>query len=148
MSTDLQPAAEALDAPPPLSIDEVYDRIDRLGEEIAAAELLIDNRAKQIAELHTQAARLVAAREERLHSGTVSALTPMERRVSAYLRSPMTAGEIARELWISVNTVKTHMKNIYSKLGAKTRAEAVAKLVEGARLPAPEADKDAPEADA
>jgi LuxR family maltose regulon positive regulatory protein len=32
--------------------------------------------------------------------------------------------EIARELVVSTNTIKTHVKNIYRKLGVSTREEA------------------------
>ncbi len=37
----------------------------------------------------------------------------------------LTAGEIAENLGISVNTVKAHMRSIYRKLGAARRREAV-----------------------
>ena len=35
--------------------------------------------------------------------------------------------EIARELYLSVNTVKTHIKHVLRKLRASSRAEAVAR---------------------
>jgi LuxR family maltose regulon positive regulatory protein len=37
----------------------------------------------------------------------------------------MTADELARELIISVNTVRTHLKSIYGKLDVHTRHQAV-----------------------
>ena len=37
----------------------------------------------------------------------------------------LTAREIARELYLSVNTVKTHQRHLYQKLGACSRTEAV-----------------------
>ena len=36
-----------------------------------------------------------------------------------YLPTNMTRPEIARELYVSINTVNTHIRNIYSKLGAQ-----------------------------
>jgi LuxR family maltose regulon positive regulatory protein len=37
----------------------------------------------------------------------------------------MTRPEIARELYVSINTVNTHIRNIYSKLAARDRSSAV-----------------------
>ena len=42
-----------------------------------------------------------------------------------YLPTNLTAPEIARELSISPNTAKTHIRHVYAKLGAHYRAEAV-----------------------
>jgi LuxR family maltose regulon positive regulatory protein len=42
----------------------------------------------------------------------------------------LTAADLARELFISVNTVRTHMKNLYSKLGVHSRHEAVVRASE------------------
>jgi LuxR family maltose regulon positive regulatory protein len=39
----------------------------------------------------------------------------------------LSAPEIAAELSLSVNTVRTHMRHLYEKLGAHRRAEAVAR---------------------
>ena len=52
-------------------------------------------------------------------------LTKSERRVLHYLPTRLAAHEIGRELYVSVNTVKTHMRRLYSKLGVHTRREAV-----------------------
>ncbi|MEV7827175.1 helix-turn-helix transcriptional regulator [Microbacterium enclense] len=40
----------------------------------------------------------------------------------------MSLGEIARERGVSLNTVKSHVRSIYQKLGVRTRAEAVERL--------------------
>ena len=50
-----------------------------------------------------------------------------EQVVLRYLRGPMSNDEIAARLYVSVNTIKTHLKNIYRKLGANRRREAVRK---------------------
>jgi LuxR family transcriptional regulator, maltose regulon positive regulatory protein len=52
-------------------------------------------------------------------------LSPSELRVLRYLPTNMTRPEIARELYVSVNTVNTHIRNIYAKLGARGRSSAV-----------------------
>ncbi|GAB3098631.1 LuxR C-terminal-related transcriptional regulator [Isoptericola nanjingensis] len=52
-------------------------------------------------------------------------LTARERTVLVYLRSPMTTTEIAQALFVSSNTVKTHLRAIYRKLGAAGRRDAV-----------------------
>jgi LuxR family maltose regulon positive regulatory protein len=52
-------------------------------------------------------------------------LSPSELRVLRYLPTNLTRPEIAGELYVSVNTVNTHIRNIYSKLGARDRSSAV-----------------------
>ena len=44
-----------------------------------------------------------------------------------YLPTHLSAPEIASALSVSTSTVKTHMRNVYAKLGAHSRAEAVAR---------------------
>jgi LuxR family maltose regulon positive regulatory protein len=53
-------------------------------------------------------------------------LTKSEVRVLRYLPTHLTAPEIATELSVSTATVKTHLRNLYAKLGTHSRAEAVA----------------------
>ena len=55
----------------------------------------------------------------------VEPLSPRERAVLRYLPTMMSNQEIAAELFVSVNTVKTHLKAIYRKLDVQDRREAV-----------------------
>lgn len=52
-------------------------------------------------------------------------LTQSEARVLRYLPTHMGTPEIAAELYISANTVRTHQRHLYRKLGAHSRHEAV-----------------------
>jgi LuxR family maltose regulon positive regulatory protein len=52
-------------------------------------------------------------------------LSPSELRVLRYLPTNLTRPEIAEQLYVSINTVNTHIRNIYSKLGARDRSSAV-----------------------
>jgi LuxR family transcriptional regulator, maltose regulon positive regulatory protein len=52
-------------------------------------------------------------------------LSHAEARVLRYLPTKLSAPEIADELYLSVNTVKTHMRHLYDKLGVHRRHEAV-----------------------
>jgi LuxR family transcriptional regulator, maltose regulon positive regulatory protein len=53
------------------------------------------------------------------------ALTERERTLLRYVATSMSYSEIAAELYISVNTVKTHVKSIIRKFHASSRAEAI-----------------------
>jgi LuxR family maltose regulon positive regulatory protein len=52
-------------------------------------------------------------------------LSDSETRVLRYLPTHLSAPEIGAELSVSTSTVKTHMRNLYAKLGVHSRAEAV-----------------------
>jgi LuxR family maltose regulon positive regulatory protein len=52
-------------------------------------------------------------------------LTDSETRVLRYLPTNLSAPEIAGQLSVSVNTVRTHMRHVYEKLGAHRRTSAV-----------------------
>jgi len=55
----------------------------------------------------------------------IEQLSPTELRVLRYLPTNLSRPEIARELSVSVNTVNTHIRNIYAKLQAQDRSSAV-----------------------
>jgi DNA-binding CsgD family transcriptional regulator len=55
----------------------------------------------------------------------VEELTDREREVLVLLSTGRTNGELARDLYIAVGTVKSHVNSICRKLGARNRTEAV-----------------------
>jgi LuxR family transcriptional regulator, maltose regulon positive regulatory protein len=52
-------------------------------------------------------------------------ITESERRVLRYLPTNLSAPEIARELSVSVSTIRTHMRHLFAKLDVHRRTEAV-----------------------
>jgi len=68
-------------------------------------------------------------------SALVEPLTARELQILTLLREPIWPKEIARQLDISYLTVKRHLLNIYGKLDAHTRWEAVNKAIELGILP-------------
>ncbi len=59
------------------------------------------------------------------HSGLPERLSDREREVLRLLGTDMSGPEIARQLVVSLNTVRTHTKSIYTKLGVNNRRSAV-----------------------
>jgi LuxR family transcriptional regulator, maltose regulon positive regulatory protein len=57
-------------------------------------------------------------------------LTDRECEVLRFLPTHLSAAEIGKELFLSVHTVKMHMRNLYAKLGVHRRADAVARARE------------------
>jgi LuxR family maltose regulon positive regulatory protein len=93
-------------------------------------------------------AALLSELRERLGAGTscrlsaapepvplVEAVTERELAVLAELPSMRSNEEIAAELFVSVNTVKSHLKHAYRKLGVANRRDAVARSRELGLIP-------------
>ena len=66
-----------------------------------------------------------AAAHEKVPLGKLDHLTDRELLILRYLPTMLKASEIADDLYLSVNTVKSHLQSIYRKLDAPTRREAV-----------------------
>jgi LuxR family transcriptional regulator, maltose regulon positive regulatory protein len=58
--------------------------------------------------------------------GAADPITQSESRVLRYLPTNLSAPEIARELSVSVSTIRTHIRHLFAKLGVHRRTEAVA----------------------
>lgn len=59
------------------------------------------------------------------HDDGPETLSERERLVLVYVQRELTVAQIAAELFISPNTVKTHLRRLYRKLGVATREEAI-----------------------
>jgi LuxR family maltose regulon positive regulatory protein len=73
--------------------------------------------------------------EEAVAVVTPESLTERETEVLGRLAQAMSTEEIARTLYLSINTVKTHLKSIYRKLGASGRSAAARRARELKLLP-------------
>jgi LuxR family maltose regulon positive regulatory protein len=78
-----------------------------------------------IAKLQRAKGRLAGGGYERRSAAHPPLLSKRELDVLQYLPTKLSAREIAQALFVSVNTVKTHMQNVYRKLGCESREAAV-----------------------
>ncbi|MEO6533549.1 MAG: LuxR C-terminal-related transcriptional regulator [Pseudolysinimonas sp.] len=115
-----------------VSADRAFVTMARTGARLAL-------RGIPVASLSAIAARATGRRHGREVSGMleliveqtagshrqVQSLSPRERLVLAQVQRGLTVAAIAAELYISPNTVKTHLRRLYSKLGVSTRDEAI-----------------------
>jgi LuxR family maltose regulon positive regulatory protein len=86
---------------------------DSAGEEVQGQVCRLLDRA--------QAPRSVAEPQQPL----MDPLSQRELEVLRMLDSELTGPQIAQELYVTLNTLRTHTKRIFTKLDAKTRAAAV-----------------------
>ena len=72
---------------------------------------------------------LVTASERRFERRSASVLSERERDVLALLADGFTTAQVANRLSVSEHTVRSRIKAILSKLGARNREQAVAKAI-------------------
>jgi LuxR family maltose regulon positive regulatory protein len=112
-----------------------------LGERRQARELVFEAHEllSSAPEPGTLVPRLVAQAQKRLRlvvhptgarSAVTDELTAREQAVLHLLPSGLSATEIGSELGVTRDTIKTHTKSIYRKLGASSRRDAVARARE------------------
>jgi LuxR family maltose regulon positive regulatory protein len=85
---------------------------------------------KLSAALEREAASRAAADHPRRVERLVEPLSERELEVLALLAAGKTNQQIAKELFVSLGTVKSHINNIYRKLGVRSRTQALAKVRE------------------
>ena len=69
--------------------------------------------------------RKAPVRADPVQSERIANLTPRELEVLAGIGRGLSNQELAEELFIADNTVKTHVKRVFTKIGARDRAQAV-----------------------
>ncbi|MBL7807057.1 MAG: response regulator transcription factor [Saprospiraceae bacterium] len=62
-------------------------------------------------------------------------ITPREFEVLEHMAKGLSNQEIAQSLFVSLNTVKTHLSNLFSKLGVQRRTQAIKKAKDLGILP-------------
>ena len=102
--------------------DAARARLDEAGELLASCA-----DAGTLARAFAQAQRAPGLAAPRPLPASGEELSDRELGVLRMLHSPLSLREIGAELYLSLNTVKTHTRNIYLKLGAGSREEAVAR---------------------
>ena len=70
------------------------------------------------------------------HSVFVEPLSGRELEVLQLIAEGLSNQQIASRLYLSLNTVKVHSRNIYDKLGVHNRTQAVARAITFGILPA------------
>ncbi|WP_275293905.1 response regulator transcription factor [Amycolatopsis sp. La24] len=80
--------------------------------------------------LFPAAIRGMAARRAPGAAASLDFLTERERDVLRLMAAGLSNGEIAAELFLGLQTVKTHVGNVLSKLGARDRTQAVIRAYE------------------
>ena len=75
-----------------------------------------------------QRARAEAGRISARRPAASGELTPAERRVVELAAGGLANKEIARALYVTVNTVEVHLARAYAKLGVRSRAQLAKRL--------------------
>jgi len=113
--------------------EAVLERADAAGagaHASAAAALL-----KRYPDAGTLRRRVESLRAALARSRGAEPLTPAERRVLELLPTHLTEPQIAGQLFVSRNTVKSQLRSVYRKLAVASRAEAVERARELGLLP-------------
>jgi DNA-binding NarL/FixJ family response regulator len=101
---------------------DVADAVRRAAE----GEILVP--ARQLAAL--LARRREQAQRQAERSRRLESLTPRERQVLGLMAEGMDNRDVARHLGVSYTTVRSHVRHLLDKLGARSKLEAVVKAAE------------------
>lgn len=95
---------------------------------------LADELDAALAALEDKSAPALPALGSGRHGGSIEELSPREREVLALVAEGRSNKSIAQALYVSPNTIKTHVASLFAKLHAETRAQLAAIAVRQAAL--------------
>jgi len=102
------------------AVEELLEKT-RMGEKDKTTIAYID----RLLEAYTHKTGEVEPSPSRKMMEIIEPLSDREKEVLRLLPTGLSSTEMAEELTISVNTLRTHLKNIYTKLGVHSRYEAI-----------------------
>jgi DNA-binding CsgD family transcriptional regulator len=97
---------------------DAYEELDRLGSTLWASRAQAELAATGL-------------RPRRREPSTRTTLTPQERNVAELVAEGLTNQEVAISLFVSTNTIETHLRHIFQKLGVRSRVQ-LARTINGA----------------
>jgi LuxR family maltose regulon positive regulatory protein len=109
-----------------LYLDEGAPMLALLHEAAMGPDPLVEAQARRLLE-HATPSVEASTEPQQIPGGTLS---DRELQVLRLLDSELTGPEIARELYVTLNTLRTHTKRIFTKLDVTTRAAAVRRAYE------------------
>ncbi len=109
-----------------VSRDKLIDTIIRVfnGETVIEPAVL-----HQIVHDYTRLSQKVAQINEPLEEEKMETLTPREQEILQHLVKGLTNKEISSATNLAVDTVKTHLRNIFRKFGVKNRTQAITRAM-------------------
>ena len=114
-------------AAPPSGMLGIADADGAVAAEGTPSEFVAAIRAVARGETHTDVRLSPGARDLSAPAG--ASLTPREREVCTLLATGLSGEEIAERLFLSAETVRTHIRNAMQRLDVKTRAQLIAQAI-------------------
>ncbi len=112
-----------------MGIDDYLTKPFSAAEFLARIKNILENRIKVIKEFRALSTNSDGNKAESLTSIIKEyGLSEREGEVIGLLAKRLTTSEIAEQLFVSTNTVKFHVKNLYLKLGVSSRSEVLNRL--------------------
>ena len=113
---------------------DIHDLVAELIRQVQVRSGAAAGVGRLLCDIEVAGVRCLLIREGAEHSRTHMALTPRERTIVDLVAAGLSNRAIAGELRISSSTVSAHLRRVCAKLGVKSRAAVVARLVTEGQL--------------
>jgi len=114
-----------------VSRDKLIETIKR----VSSGETIIDQSVfHQIVNDYTRLSKKVTDTKAPVEEEKTFELTPREQEILQHLVKGLTNKEISSATNLAVDTVKTHLRNIFRKFGVKNRTQAIAQAIDPGKV--------------